>query len=140
MELGATLRLANANYALGMALAQAGQADDALARLRQALTTFRDKRQRLWEGMTLFRLAEAHLALADPAQAAPFAEQALATLRDIGGGWRRAQVLTVLGRALSGIGQAGRARACWEQALAVFEKLGSKDSVEVRNLLASLTV
>ncbi|WP_059006966.1 AfsR/SARP family transcriptional regulator [Streptomyces specialis] len=140
MELGASLRLANANYSLGMALTGAGQADEALEVLRAALATFRDKRQRLWEGMTLYRLAQAHLAQDDAARAAPLAEQALAQLRDIGGGWRRAQILTELGRALSGIGQSGRARACWEQALAVFDKLGSKESTELRNLLASPTV
>ncbi|MGK5531677.1 BTAD domain-containing putative transcriptional regulator [Streptomyces sp. URMC 129] len=139
-ELGATLRLANASYALGLALTQSGRADEALTGLRQALATFREKRQRLWEGMTLFRLAETHLALAEPAEAATLAEQALAALRDIGGEWRRAQVLTVLGRALLGTEQPGRARACWEQALTVFDRLGRKDSEEVRNLLASTTV
>ena len=84
---------------------------------------FRDSRQRLWEGMTLFRLAEVDLTARRPAQAAANAELALTVLRGIGGDWRRGNVLTVLGRALSAIGQTGRAQVCWREALDIFEAL-----------------
>lgn len=137
---GSTLRLANGNYALGVVLCRSGCYDEALHRLSHALTTFRENRQRLWEGMTLFRLAETHLGMANPTDAATLSEQALAHLRDIGGPWRRANVLTVLGQALDTIGQPGRARACWEQALTVFEDSGSAEAAEVRNLLRTAAV
>ncbi|WP_369260205.1 BTAD domain-containing putative transcriptional regulator [Streptomyces sp. R35] len=135
-HMGLTLRLANGSYALGLALAQADRADEAQERLSHALTIFRDSRQRLWEGMTLFRLAEVDLMARRPAQAAANAEMALTVLRGIGGEWRRGNVLTVLGRALTAIGQTGRAQVCWQEAARIYEELGSPEIAEVRGLLA----
>ncbi|WP_405519567.1 BTAD domain-containing putative transcriptional regulator [Streptomyces canus] len=134
-RLGHALRGANGRYALGLALTGQGRLDAAVDRLTEALEVFRDSRQRLWEGMTLFRLAEAHLVGRRPTQAAALTEQALAVLRGIGGEWRRGNVLTVLGRALSGLGQPGRAEACWQEALGIFEQLGSPEAADVRLLL-----
>ncbi len=135
-EMDNPLRLANGLYAHGLALNSAGRPDDALTRLGEALALFREGRQRLWEGMTHLRLAEVHLAAHHPAEAAAHAEEVLA-LRGIGGEWRRGTVLTVLGRALKRMGQADRARACWQEALAIFERLGSSEAEEVRTLLLS---
>ncbi|MFR0353234.1 AfsR/SARP family transcriptional regulator [Streptomyces sediminimaris] len=134
--MGNSLRGANARYALGLALTQSGELDSAAERLHEALEVFRDSRQRLWEGMSLFRLAEVDLAARRPAQAAAGAEMALTVLRGIGGEWRRGNVLTVLGRALSGIGQTGRAQVCWREAEGIYEELGSPEVTEVRALLA----
>ncbi|KMS74810.1 regulator [Streptomyces viridochromogenes] len=134
------LRGANGRYALGLALTQTGQVQRATDRLKEALDVFRDRRQRLWEGMTLFRLAEVDLVARRPAQAAANAELALTVLRGIGGEWRRGNVLTALGRALSGLGQTGRAQVCWQEALDVFETLGAPEAEEVRALLNPLAV
>ncbi|MEU1663438.1 BTAD domain-containing putative transcriptional regulator [Streptomyces sparsogenes] len=136
-SLGRTLRLANGKYSLGVALTRAGQTAGALEQLGDALLLFRENRQPLWEGMTHQRLAEAHLCMDNAAQAAQHAEQALA-LRGIGGEWRRAIVLTVLGRALMDLDQVGRAQACWSEALAIHERLGTSEANEVRGLLAPL--
>jgi tetratricopeptide (TPR) repeat protein len=133
--MGHALKGANGRYALGLALTQSGQLAEATECLRQALRVFRDSRQRLWEGMTLFRLAEADIAARRYAQAAADAETALTLLRGIGGEWRHGNVLTVLGRALEGIGQPGRAQVCWREALALFEALGAPEALEVRSLL-----
>ncbi|MCX5198545.1 tetratricopeptide repeat protein [Streptomyces sp. NBC_00249] len=135
-RMGLTLRLANGRYALGIALTQAGRLGEALAQLGEALSLFHDNRQPLWEGVTHFRLAEAHLAARRPTLAAKHAEQAIA-LRGIGGEWRRATVLTVLGKALRRLGQPDRARACWRDAETVFSQLGSSELTEVQALLAS---
>ncbi|MFI9239600.1 BTAD domain-containing putative transcriptional regulator [Streptomyces sp. NPDC053079] len=135
-ESNVSWRLANALYAYAVALTHAGRHEEAMARLMEALPVFRDNRQRLWEGMTLFRMAELYLATRKPAKAAAAAEQALAQLRGIGGEWRRANILTVLGRSLDAFGQSGRAHACWTEALAIFEQLGSSEAAEVRGLLA----
>ncbi|WP_411079933.1 BTAD domain-containing putative transcriptional regulator [Streptomyces sp. cmx-18-6] len=135
-ELGHALRGANGRYALGLALTQSGRLTDATEQLHEALAVFRDSRQRLWEGMATFRLAEVDLAAGLPAQAATKAEQALAILRGIGGEWRRGNVLTVLGRALNEIGQPGRAQACWREALDIYETLGSAETEAVRKMLA----
>ncbi|MFI7403499.1 BTAD domain-containing putative transcriptional regulator [Streptomyces sp. NPDC049541] len=137
-RLGHTLRGANGRYALGLALAQTGELDQAVAQFTEALEVFRDSRQRLWEGMAIFRIAEVRLTERKPAQAAALAEQSLAVLRGIGGEWRRGNVLTVLGRALDGIGQPGRAQACWREALSIYEELGSAEAAEVRSLISPL--
>ncbi|MFD5118995.1 BTAD domain-containing putative transcriptional regulator [Streptomyces sp. NPDC058385] len=134
-QLGLTLRLANGRYALGMALTKARNIDEALEQLTEALAVFRDSRQRLWEGMSLLRIAEAYLANRQPAQAASHAEQALAALRQVGGEWRRGNVLTLLGRSLSQLGQSDRARACWREALSIYEGLESNEAQVVRALL-----
>ncbi|WP_234327914.1 AfsR/SARP family transcriptional regulator [Streptomyces sp. NRRL F-2664] len=135
-RMGLSLRLANGRYALGIALTQAGRLGEALEQLTEALALFHDNRQPLWEGVTHFRLAEAHLAARRPTLAAAHAEQAIA-LRGIGGEWRRATVLTVLGKALRRLGQTDRARACWRDAETVFQQLGSAELAEVRTLLAT---
>ncbi|MEU9922411.1 BTAD domain-containing putative transcriptional regulator [Streptomyces griseoluteus] len=137
-HLGLTVRLANGSYALGLALAESGRAEEAEARLSEALTIFRDSRQRLWEGMTLFRLAEVRLG-EHPAAAAALAEQSLSVLLHVGGDWRRAGVLTVLGKSLDALGETDRARACWTDALSVYDRLGSAEASSLRELLSPAT-
>jgi tetratricopeptide (TPR) repeat protein len=133
------LRMANGQYTLGIALAQDSQHSAAVDEFNAALRSFRSSRQRLWEGMTLFRLAETRLTMDQFAEAAMLAEQALAQLRNASGPWR-AKVLVVLGRALDTIGHTGRARACWEQALDVYGGQENAETAAVRNLLAATAV
>ncbi|GLW17550.1 regulatory protein AfsR [Streptomyces sp. NBRC 13847] len=135
-RVGAKRRLANGMYALALAYTRAGRLPEAAEQLGAALAIFQDSRQRFWEGMTNFRLAELDLAARRPAAAANHAEQALAALRGIGGESRRASVLTTLGRALNDVGHTDRARVCWQEALAMFERVGSPDSAAVEALLA----
>ncbi|MEU7278059.1 BTAD domain-containing putative transcriptional regulator [Streptomyces sp. NPDC045431] len=137
-RIGLPLRLANGRYALGVALTQAGRIDEATHQLSEALPLFRDGHQLLWEGMTHLRLAEAHLAANRPSPAAAHAEQAL-VLRDLGGKWRLANVLVVLGKALHAMGAADRARACWQEAVDVFDAINASESDHVRDLLAAGT-
>lgn len=139
-DMGHALKGANGRYALGLALTQSGRLSEATARLGEALAVFRNSRQRLWEGMSLFRLAEADLAAQRPAQAAANAEMALTVLRGIGGEWRRGNVLIVLGQALSGIGHSRRAQVCWRESLDIFETLGAPEAATVRALLNPLAV
>lgn len=134
-SMGHSLRGANARYALGIALTRSGELTEATNSFMEALDVFRDSRQRLWEGMTMFRLAETDLAGDNAAQAASKAEMALTVLRGIGGEWRRGNVLTVLGHALTRIGQSGRAAACWREALSIYDALGSDEATEIRTLL-----
>jgi len=137
-EFGRTVRLANSHYALGIALNRAGRHDEALGQFSEALGILSDHRQRLWEGTTNFRIAEVHLAARRPGQAAQHAEQALA-LGCIGGDRMRGNVLTLLGRALSVLGQVDRARACWREAFNLYEQNGAPEAEEVRRLLAPVT-
>ncbi|WP_217129657.1 BTAD domain-containing putative transcriptional regulator [Streptomyces sp. AC558_RSS880] len=133
-ELGLTFRLANARYALGIALSHAARQVEALNELSTALQTFVENRQRLWEGATHFRIAQVHLSAHRPAQAAQHAEQALTT-GSIGGDWMRANILTLLGRSLSALGQIDRARACWRDALTIYEKSEAPEATDLRKLL-----
>ncbi|MER5226043.1 AfsR/SARP family transcriptional regulator [Streptomyces flaveus] len=138
-ELGKPMRKANGHYNLGMALAGAGRHAEALSEFSDALSIFTDHRQRLWQGNTHFRIAEVHLAVRRPARAAQGAEQALA-LGCVGGDWMRGNVLTLLGRALSALGQADRAQACWREALSLYEVNGvAEEADEVRALLSPAT-
>ncbi|MGW7694446.1 BTAD domain-containing putative transcriptional regulator [Streptomyces asiaticus] len=134
-ELGARLRLANGHYALALALHGAHRHEQALSRLQRALDGFEETRQPFWQGMTHYRMAQAELALRHPQRAAVEAEHALALLNDLGGEQRRAHALTVLGRALEQLGQSGRARTCWEQALRLLGRSGASETDEVRALL-----
>ncbi|WP_432166510.1 BTAD domain-containing putative transcriptional regulator [Streptomyces sp. bgisy031] len=135
-RIGRTLRLANARYALGIALIQAGRSSDALDELAEALQIFTKNRQRLWEGTTHFRIAQAHLAAKRPTSAAQHAEQALAT-GFVGGDRSRAGILTTLGRSLVSVGQVDRARVCWREALSLYEATGAGvQADEVRGLLS----
>ncbi|MDR6974761.1 DNA-binding SARP family transcriptional activator [Streptomyces sp. 3330] len=136
-QLGLTLRLANGRYALGVALISAGRLSEGLVQLSDALEMFGSNRQRLWEGTTHFRIAQLHLADRRPAQAAQHAEQALA-IGFIGGDLIRGSVLNALGRSLRALGQSDRARACWQEALALLERSGAPEAAEVRRLLAPL--
>ncbi|MCC9686584.1 AfsR/SARP family transcriptional regulator [Streptomyces sp. MNU103] len=137
--LGMSMRVANARYASGIVLSQAGRTSEALAQLDEALCIFAENRQSLWEGTTHYRIAEVHLRAGRPARAARHAEQALA-MGCIGGDWMRANALTLLGRALDTLDQGDRARACWREALTLYDETGSVEAVQVRRLLAPLSV
>ncbi|MFI0907149.1 BTAD domain-containing putative transcriptional regulator [Streptomyces sioyaensis] len=139
-QLGAQRRLANGMYALGLAYTHANRLDEATDQLTKALAIFQDSRQRFWVGMTHFRLAEVYLADHRPTQAAISAEQALTALRGVGGEWWRANVLTLLGRTLNEVGHSGRARACWQDALSIYERLGAPDNSEVQTLISLVTM
>lgn len=139
-DMGHALKGANGRYALGLALTQSGRLAEATVRLGEALAVFRNSRQRLWEGMSLFRLAEADIAAQRPAAAATNAETALTVLRGIGGEWRRGNVLVVLGQALNAIGHSGRAQVCWRESLDIFQTLGAPEAATVKALLNPLAV
>jgi tetratricopeptide (TPR) repeat protein len=136
LEMGRTMRLANGHFAVGVALTRAGRHSDALDQFSEALGIFGEHRQRLWEGATNYRIAEAHMAALRPTRAAQHAEQALA-LGSIGGDRMRGNILTLLGRALTELGQPDRAKACWREALNLLEQNGASEVDDVRALLTS---
>ena len=139
-QAGASRRLGNGMYALGMALTLAGRFDEATQQLTEALVIFRDSRQRFWEGMTYLRLAEVELAARRPAGAANYAEQALSALRGIGGGQWRANALTTLGHALNQVGHTGRAKVCWQEVVSIHEQMDLPVDTELQNLISPVAV
>ncbi|MEV5597067.1 BTAD domain-containing putative transcriptional regulator [Streptomyces sp. NPDC052496] len=139
-EVGASRRLGNGMYALGIALTLAGRLDEATQQLTEALAIFRDSRQRFWEGMAYLRLAEVDLAAHRPANAANYAEQALSALRGLGGGRWRADALTTLGHALNQIGHTGRAKVCWQEVVSIHEQMGLPVDGEIHRLTAPVAL
>ncbi|MFG2224123.1 BTAD domain-containing putative transcriptional regulator [Streptomyces sp. NPDC048644] len=139
-EAGASRRLGNGMYALGMALTLAGRLDEATDQLAAALAIFQDSRQRFWEGMTYLRMAEVDLAAGRPTSAANYAEQALTALRGIGGGRWRADTLTTLGHALSQIGHTGRAKVCWQEVMSLRAQLGLPADTGMHHLISPAAV
>ncbi|MFD6189387.1 BTAD domain-containing putative transcriptional regulator [Streptomyces sp. NPDC060275] len=133
--MGQALRGGNAGYALALAVAATGEPATALRLLGEALEVFRGGRQLFWQSMTHYRMAEIQLAQGAPAVAAVAAEAALAPLDEVGGDVWRANALTLLGRALARLGQSGRAKSCWREALALYEELGSDEARDLRDLL-----
>ncbi|WP_322888058.1 AfsR/SARP family transcriptional regulator [Streptomyces solincola] len=136
-RIGSDMRLDNARYALGVVLSHGGRYAEALAELTEAAHGFGRNRQWLWQGTAYFRIAEAQLASRQAPLAAQHAEQAL-SLGCIGGDRMRGNVLTVLGSALDALGQPGRARACWQEALSLYERLDAPEAARVRALLTPL--
>ncbi|RLU94564.1 hypothetical protein CTZ27_17735 [Streptomyces griseocarneus] len=131
-------RLANGLYAYGIALTHAGCCDEAICKLNEALAIFAAGRHLVWEGLTYFRVAEAHFAAGRPTEAAHQAELALTCFTDnIGFVPQRAPTLTLLGKALDALGQQRRARACWQAALAAYGHWEAVEQAEVRRLLGS---
>nr|WP_210771107.1 BTAD domain-containing putative transcriptional regulator [Streptomyces albidus (ex Kaewkla and Franco 2022)] len=133
---GASLRLGNALYQLGMALTYSGSWKRAEGLFADAHAIFQDCRHQFWSAMTHYRLAELHLKAHDPDEAAHQAERALSLRNNYGGLWC-AKILTVLGQALTALGQNSRGRACWEEALPLFQQLGAADAEQLRALLAA---
>lgn len=76
---------------------------------------------------TLYRRPEVHLSAGRWGQSASHSERALISLRDLGGQWRTANSLTLLGRTLAGMRQPVRAHACWNDALHIYMSLGSSE-------------
>lgn len=128
-------RLADSRYTLAVALAADGRPDEALDQLAAALPALRLAERWSRVALTHLRMAEAQLAAGRPAAAAASAERALADRDDTLGPGHRANVLVLLGRALAQLGHHGRARACWQEALDRYERLGSVERTRVRGLL-----
>jgi tetratricopeptide (TPR) repeat protein len=118
-ELGVGFRYGNGLYVVGVALTAAGRFDEALTSLNEAMGVFRGERQRLWEGLTHFRLADMHVRADKWYDALPHAEHSVAVLREVDAVHQTAEALKLLARILEHFGQDVRALACRREALAV---------------------
>ncbi|MCC3768064.1 winged helix-turn-helix domain-containing protein [Streptomyces sp. UNOC14_S4] len=138
-------RVGFALYELGVVLGAAGRTAESAVRLTQALAFFGDRRNRLWEGLTLFRLAENRLAETQfvedrPAtgraeEAAQLARTAAATLEEVRNDWGRAHALAVLASALDRIGDHDGARAHRRTAYEICARLGMPEADDLLALL-----
>ncbi|MFV8131646.1 BTAD domain-containing putative transcriptional regulator [Streptomyces syringium] len=126
-------------YYLARVLRLCDAADEALRHARDALSLFRTLGVSAFEAATGNLIAELHAEAGDHALTAETAETFLPLARRTSG-MLEAGLLRSLGRALSRLGQAARARACLLTALELFEQRAARADVEqTRALLENLT-
>ncbi|MBB2912645.1 DNA-binding SARP family transcriptional activator/tetratricopeptide (TPR) repeat protein [Streptosporangium becharense] len=135
IEMGSSAGTARARYHLGMILSRVGRLNEAVHHHAECLAFFRAGNQRVWEQRVCSRLAETFIHAGRFPDATRHAEEALAVSREIGHPYGEAQALAVLGRALAGLGSAGRSRVCLERAHGIFRALGAPEADDLRALL-----
>ncbi|MER6944550.1 BTAD domain-containing putative transcriptional regulator [Nonomuraea sp. NPDC000554] len=139
-EIGSGAGTARARYHLGIVLSRVGRLTEAVHHHAECLAFFRASKQRVWEQRVCSRLAETFIAAQRYPDAVRHAEQALIVSREIGHPYGEALSLTVLGNALSGLGNASRSTDCLRQALDIFTRLGAPEAADLRVLLDSAQV
>ncbi|MFI7423544.1 AfsR/SARP family transcriptional regulator [Nonomuraea sp. NPDC049684] len=139
-EIGSGAGTARARYHLGIVLSRVGRLTEAVHHHAECLAFFRSSKQRVWEQRVCSRLAETFIAAGRYPDAVRHAEQALVVSREIGHPYGEALSLTVLGRALRGLGSAARSLDCLRQAHDVFTRLGAPEAGDLKLLLDGFAV
>ncbi|MFG3441666.1 BTAD domain-containing putative transcriptional regulator [Nonomuraea sp. NPDC047897] len=139
-ELGSGAGTARARYHLGIVLSRVGRLTEAVHHHAECLAFFRAGKQRVWEQRVCSRLAETFIAAERYADAVRHAEQALLVSRNIGHPYGEALSLTVLGKALNGLGSATRSVDCLRQAFDIFSRLGAPEAGDLKVLLDAAQV
>ncbi|MEU8108136.1 BTAD domain-containing putative transcriptional regulator [Nonomuraea muscovyensis] len=139
-ELGSGAGTARARYHLGIVLSRVGRLTEAVHHHAECLAFFRAGKQRVWEQRVCSRLAETFIAAQRYADAVRHAEQALVVSRNIGHPYGEALSLTVLGKALKGLGDIARSADCLRQAFDIFSRLGAPEAGDLRLLLDTAQV
>lgn len=134
-ELGSGAGTARARYHLGIVLSRVGRLTEAVVHHAECLDFFRAGNQKVWEQRVCCRLAETFIAAGRYKDAAGHAEQALTLSKEIGHPYGEALSLTVLGRALAGLGSVRRSGDCLKRAFDIFTRLGSPEADDLRALL-----
>ncbi|MEV0613366.1 BTAD domain-containing putative transcriptional regulator [Nonomuraea sp. NPDC050404] len=139
-EIGSGAGTARARYHLGVVLSRVGRLNEAVHHHAECLAFFRAGKQRVWEQRVCSRLAETFIAAERHSDAVRHAEQALTVSREIGHPYGEALSLTVLGRALRGLGDTTRSLHCLRQAFEIFSRLGAPEAGDLKVLLDAVTV
>jgi DNA-binding SARP family transcriptional activator/tetratricopeptide (TPR) repeat protein len=127
--------LADAHYQLGVVLRATGSPADAAVQLTEAHQLFEDQQQRLWEGLSLARLADCLLADGQPADASTAAAEALAIGVEMDSAYCQGLANAALGEALLRLGHPDRGLARLTEAYEVFTRLGVPEAQAVRGLI-----
>ena len=86
----------------------------------------------------LYNLAEVNRKQGHLEEAADQYRESAAIRREIGDLWGEARVLQFLGLTLQHSQDGDAARACWQEALTIFSRLGEPEAEEVRGYLLAL--
>ncbi|MEU6716875.1 BTAD domain-containing putative transcriptional regulator [Nonomuraea sp. NPDC046802] len=139
-EIGSGAGTARARYHLGIVLSRVGRLTEAVHHHAECLAFFRASKQRVWEQRVCSRLAETFIAAERYPDAVRHAEQALVVSREIGHPYGEALSLTVLGKALRGLGSTTRSLDCLRQAFEIFSRLGAPEAGDLKALLDTVAV
>ncbi|MFC4015814.1 BTAD domain-containing putative transcriptional regulator [Nonomuraea purpurea] len=139
-EIGSGAGTARARYHLGIVLSRVGRLTEAVHHHAECLAFFRASKQRVWEQRVCSRLAETFIAAERYPDAVRHAEQALVVSREIGHPYGEALSLTVLGKALRGLGSTTGSLDCLRQAFDIFSRLGAPEAGDLKALLDTVAV
>ncbi|MFI7634025.1 AfsR/SARP family transcriptional regulator [Nonomuraea sp. NPDC049400] len=139
-EIGSGAGTARARYHLGIVLSRVGRLTEAVHHHAECLAFFRASKQRVWEQRVCSRLAETFIAAERHPEAVRHAEQALVVSREIGHPYGQALSLTVLGKALHGLGNTMKSLDCLRQAFDIFSRLGAPEAGDLKVLLDGIPV
>ncbi|MFF4622581.1 AfsR/SARP family transcriptional regulator [Nonomuraea jabiensis] len=137
-EIGSGAGTARARYHLGIVLSRVGRLTEAVHHHAECLAFFRASKQRVWEQRVCSRLAETFIAAGRHPEAVRHAEQALVVSREIGHPYGEALSLTVLGKALRGLGSTTRSLECLRQAFEIFSRLGAPEAGDLKALIEAV--
>ncbi|MCX4747002.1 NB-ARC domain-containing protein [Kitasatospora sp. NBC_01287] len=132
---GNTRCLADTLYQLGVVLRTTGSPAEAATQLREAHQLYQDQQQRLWEGLSLARLAGCLLADDQVKEAAQAAEEALVIAQEMDTAYGQGLANAALGEALLRLGTPARGLACLTEAHEIFTRLGVPEAHAVRSLI-----
>ncbi|WP_329567219.1 AfsR/SARP family transcriptional regulator [Kitasatospora sp. NBC_01266] len=127
--------LADTLYQLGVVLRTTGSPAEAATQLREAHQLYQDQQQRLWEGLSLARLAGSLLAVEQLKEAAAAAEEALTIAQEMDAAYCQGLAHAALGEALLRLGTPARGLACLTEAQEIFTRLGVPEAHAVRSLI-----
>lgn len=127
--------LADTLYQLGVVLRTTGSPAEAATQLREAHQLYQDQQQRLWEGLSLARLAGSLLADDQLTEAAQAAEEALTIAQEMDTAYCQGLANAALGEALLRLGTPVRGLACLAEAQEIFTRLGVPEAHAVRSLI-----
>ncbi|PYC72077.1 AfsR family transcriptional regulator [Streptomyces tateyamensis] len=127
--------LADTLYQFGVVLRATGSPAEAATQLREAHQLYQDQQQRLWEGLSLARLAGCLLADGQPAEAVTAAEEALTIAQEMDAAYCQGLAGAALGEALLRLGEPGRGLAGLRQAQEIFTRLGVPEAQAVAGLI-----
>jgi tetratricopeptide (TPR) repeat protein/transcriptional regulator with XRE-family HTH domain len=136
-DLGHRLGQAHALNDLGLVHQHTGDYPAAAAGHQQALTLFDDLGHRLGQAEALNRLGELSSRTSATAQARDYHTRALAIARDIRAAPEEARALEGIGNSHLREGNPGKAAACLQQALTIYQRLGAPGAYRVQETLRS---
>ncbi|GAA1974400.1 AfsR/SARP family transcriptional regulator [Kitasatospora viridis] len=127
--------LADTLYQFGVVLRATGSPAEAAVQLREAHQLYQEQQQRLWEGLSLARLAGCLLADGQPAGARTAAEEAVLIAVEMDAAYCQGLANAALGEALLRLDDPLRGLARLTEAHEVFSRLGVPEAQAVRDLI-----